>query len=253
MDKNKIQRIKLIIAIIVVLVVATFITIRVAKYQSEGEKNMPFNLSKIIIISTASQNKDKINQEPTENAGLWNFDIIQKNDVYISIENNEDGNKKNEKIKNVTIQNIQITENPSIGSIKTYMPNSTDGEKYKYTDEYIVSESLTYRGANESNYKNLQISKTGGKIGISFANTEVGKYSSGEDTEINYNGTMLSKLGITDEKLKFKVSFDLVIETDRGKKYLGNVQLEIPCNELVEKGRSQQEITDFSGVVFKRI
>ena len=133
------------------------------------------------------------------------------------------------------------------------MPSSLDGEKYKYTDDYIVSQSLTYRGAEESNYKTLQISKNGGNIGISFANKELGTYSSGEDTEITYNGTMLSKLGIANENVKSKVSFDLVIELDDGKKYSGSVEIDLSCDGLVENGTTQTEITDFSNVVFKRI
>ena len=251
MNNKRIQTIKLMIAIFVVLVLATIVTTRILKYQKEGEKNMPFNLSKIIIVSTAI--KDDNQSTEGQNASIWNFNIIQTNDVYISIENNKNNSKNNEKIKSITIENIQILENPSIGNLKPYMPNSLDGEKYKYTDDYIIPQSLTYRGAEESNYKTLQISKNGGNIGISFANKELGTYSSGEDTEITYNGTMLSKLGITNENVKSKVSFDLVIELDDGKKYSGRVELDLSCDGLVENGTTQTEITDFSNIVFKRI
>lgn len=253
MDKKRIQRIKLMIAIIVVLAVATAVTARIIKYQSEGEKNMPFNLSKIIIISTAIKDDTVQETEQEQDGSIWNFNIIQNSDVYISIENNKENSKKNEKIKTITIDNIQVLEGPSVGTIKPYMPNSVDGEKYKYTDEYIISQSLTYRGADESNLKTLQISKNGGNIGVSFANKDVGKYSSGEDMQITYNGTMLSKLGIDNEKVKSRVSFDLIIELDDGKKYSGNVEINLNCDGLVENGTSQTEITDFSNIVFKRI
>lgn len=275
MDRKKIQRAKLIIAIVVVLIIAIIVVARIVKYQKEGEKNMPYSISKIIVVSTANkyekneseanndiqQNLDdsegnsenQENQNENQNNSIWNFDLIQNNDIYISVEKNEENIKDEEKIKSISIGNIQISQAPLKGTLKAYMPNSLDGEKYKYTDDYIVSESLTYRSSNESNFKYLVVSNNGGTIGISFANTELGTYSSGDDTEITYNGTMLSKVGITNEDVKSKVSFDLIIELDDGKKYSGRIDIDINCDGLVENGTTQMELTDFSSVVFKRI
>ena len=47
-------------------------------YDENGEKNLPFNISKISIIST-SEGIDKTSE--TENK--WAFDINQNNDIYI--------------------------------------------------------------------------------------------------------------------------------------------------------------------------
>ena len=169
MGKNKkTQTIKLIIAIFVVIVFATIVIARIIKYQNEGEKNMPFTVSKIIIISTAQENKANTDSNKTNNNSGWNFDILQNNDVYISIE--KSNTKKNEKIKNITIENIQITQNPEKGNIKAYMPSSLDSDKYTYTNNFLVNGSLTYRAADQSNLKNLQINKDGGTLGISFVN-----------------------------------------------------------------------------------
>ena len=52
---------------------------------------------------------------------------------------------------------------------------------------------------------------------------------------------------------KSKNSFDLIIELDDGKKYSGNVEINFDCNGLIENGKSQTEITDFSNIIFKRI
>lgn len=250
MNKDRVQKLKFIVAIFIVVLVIAFVAFRIIKYQTEGEKNMPFNLSKIIVVSTAQ--KEDIPQEDGQN-NIWNFNIIQTNDVYISIEKNENNTKKDEKIKNISINNIEVTENPAIGVLKPYMPNSLEGENYKYSDEYVVNDSLTYRAADKTDYKNLQIGQNGGSIAISFANKQAGTYSSAEDTEITYDGTMLSKIGITNEQVKSKVTFDLIIELDDGKKYSGKVELNFNCDGLVENGKSQTEITDFSNIVFKRI
>ena len=250
MDKNKIQKLKFIIAIFIIVLVIAFVAFRIIKYQTEGEKNMPFNLSKIIVVSTAQ--KEDITQENGQN-NLWNFNIIQTNDVYISIERNKNNTKKDEKIKNISINNIEITEAPAVGVLKPYMPNSLEGENYKYSDEYVINGSLTYRAADKTDYKNLQIGQNGGSVAISFANKQVGTYSSADDTEITYDGTMFSKIGITNEQVKSKVAFDLIIELDDGKKYSGRVELDLNCDNLIENGKSQIEITDFSNIIFKRI
>ena len=251
MDKDKVQKLKFIIAIFIIVLVIAFVAFRIIKYQTEGEKNMPFNLSKIIVVSTAQ--KEDITQENEQN-NLWNFNIIQTNDVYISIERNKNNTKKDEKIKNISINNIEIIEKPTVGELKPYMPNSLEGEIYKYIDDYIVNDSLTYRAADKTDYKNLQIGQNGGSVAaISFANKQIGTYVSGEDTEVTYNGTMISKLGMNDEQVKSKISFDLIIELDDGKKYSGNVEINFDCNGLIENGKSQTEITDFSNIIFKRI
>ena len=250
MDKDRIQKSKFIIAIFIIVLVVAFVIFRIIKYQTEGEKNMPFNLSKIIVVSTAQ--KEDISQENEQN-NIWNFNIIQTNDVYISIERNKNNTKKDEKIKNISINNIEVTESPAVGVLKPYMPNSLEGENYKYSDEYVVNDSLTYRASDKTDYKNLQIGQNGGSIEISFANKQVGTYSSADDTEITYDGTMLSKIGITNEQVKSKVAFDLIIELDDGKKYSGRVELDLNCDNLIENGKSQIEITDFSNIIFKRI
>ena len=250
MDKDRIQKLKFIIAIFIIVLVVAFVIFRIIKYQTEGEKNMPFNLSKIIVVSTAQ--KEDISQENEQN-NIWNFNIIQTNDVYISIERNKNNTKKDEKIKNISINNIEVTESPAVGVLKPYMPNSLEGENYKYSDEYVVNDSLTYRASDKTDDKNLQIGQNGGSVAISFANKQVGTYSSADDTEITYDGTMLSKIGITNEQVKSKVAFDLIIELDDGKKYSGRVELDLNCDNLIENGKSQIEITDFSNIIFKRI
>lgn len=250
MVNKKVQRIKFIVAVIVVICVIIGIYIRIKIYNQNGEKNMPYTVSKIIVVSTASKyEKDGEGSTPSTDS-MWNFDIVQNNDVYIEIANNT---TYDEKIKDITIDNIQILEAPKVGNIKVFMPNSLDGARYTYTDQYQVSGSLTYRGSDESSYKNLQINRNGGKLSISFTNKNLQKYTSGEDTEVTYDGRMLSKQGLTSEDVKSKVAFDLIINLDDERKYSGRIELDLNCEGIVENGISEKEITDFSNVIFKRI
>ena len=181
------EKIKACIAIAVIILAILVTGIISMKYHVEGETNMPFTLSKITIVSTAEGVE---NNESTEK---WNLSIFQNNDIYFSIEKNEK-NKEDEVIESISIENIKIIENPKIGQIKTYMPNSSDGRLFSYSDEYIVQENkLTYKGASKSNSKTLEIGNQGGTAILRFANTEIGKYISNEDEEIKHDGRLIAK------------------------------------------------------------
>ena len=250
MVNKKVQRIKLIVAILVVVIAAVLIGIRIHIYNKTGEKNMPFQVSEIIIVSTARKYEGEEATPIEDNGSIWNFQVVQNNDMYIEIKNNA---KETEKIKNIKISNIEITQAPNKGAIKAFMPNSVDGSRYTYTDEYEVKDSLTYRGSEENSYKDLHINRNGGKLSISFANKDLGQYSSGADTEVTYDGKMLAKMGYTDEDLKFKLAFDITIELEDGRAYVGRIETAVNCDGLVENGTTQIDIKDFSNVVFKRV
>jgi len=268
--KQKIKFSVIISIIAIIIFVALFIVVR---YQVEGEKNMPFNLGKIIVISSASTSPDtdvQDNNVDTEVGGeaenaenveteanvqeeesyLWKEKVIQTNDVYIYLDKNEDF-KEDEVIKNVRIENIQILKNVNLGKIQVYMPNSLDEELYKYTNDFLVNSTLTYKGASVDNKKTLEIGNQGGCICLSFANVGVGVYKSNEDEVIEQGAFILEKMNVADEDLKFKVSFDLIIEVS-DKSYKGTVTLDLPAGDVVGKKESHVEITDFENVIFKR-
>lgn len=239
------EKIKACIAIAVIVLAIIITGIISMKYYVEGETNMPFALSKITIVSTAEGVENEGTQEK------WNLSIFQNNDIYFSIEKN-DNNKEDEIIKSVSIENIQVLENPKVGQIKTYMPNSSDGRLFSYSDEYIVQENkLTFKGASKSNSKTLEIGNQGGTAVIRLANTNIGTYVSNEDEEIKHDGSLLQKLNVQNEDVSFKVSFDVVINL-KNKSYISNITLNLPCeNDLIENGTCSKEITD--KFVFKRV
>ena len=100
MINKKVQKIKFIVAIIIVLVIAITIGVSYYFYDKNGEKNMPFKISELIIVSTARKYEGE-GATPIENNGsIWNFDVVQNNDMYIEIKNKA---KNDEKIKNIKI------------------------------------------------------------------------------------------------------------------------------------------------------
>ncbi len=76
-----------------------------------------------------------------------------------------------------------------------------------------------------------------------------GQYSS---EEIKHDGTLLSKIGLTYEDIKFNISFDITIELVDETKFTGTITLDLPTGNILNTGISNYEKTDFSDVIFKR-
>ena len=248
MDIKKRETIKCCVAISLLIIVIAIVVILILKYQVNGETNMPFNLSKITIISTAEGEQNKT--EGAENF-KWDFNINQNNDIYFFIEKNE-CYKKASLIKSVSIENIDINQKPTNGTIKVYMPNSSDGRRYVYDDSFLVKNKLEYKGAQASNEKNLEIGNQGGNVLIRFANMNASTYTSNDDTEIVHDGTLLAKTGISNENIKFAVNFDFIINTSNIK-YKANITLDLPYGNILKDGKTELEKTDMSDIVFKRM
>ena len=52
--------------------------------------------------------------------------------------------------------------------------------------------------------------------------------------------------------MKFKVSFDLIIETESNHKFKANVVLDLPTGNILENGVGTLEDTELKDVIFKR-
>lgn len=200
--------------------------------------------------NTENNQNTETAEQPEENY-IWNEKVVQTNDIFIYLDKNPDY-KKDDIIKSVKIDNIKILENVKKGKIQVYMPNSLEDGLYKYTNEYLVNSSLTYTGASADNRKALQVRSQGGGVCISFANMGLGNYKSNDDQEIQQGGTILEKMNVSNEDLKFKVSFDLIVEV-QDKSYKTNIVLDLPIDGIVGQKETTREITDLQNLVFKRL
>ena len=64
---------------IIIIAIILFVSgIMILKYQVEGETNMPFEVTKITLISSSDTVDKSQNAEITN----WAFDINQNNDIY---------------------------------------------------------------------------------------------------------------------------------------------------------------------------
>lgn len=91
------------VVVFILTLVITIVCLLMLKYSVEGENNMPFELSQLMMVSTA----EGLDTEGNEN--IWNFDLVQNNDLYIYIAKNKNY-RDTEIIKSITISNIKIEE-----------------------------------------------------------------------------------------------------------------------------------------------
>lgn len=241
MKENLFKRCIFIAIIVIILTVVFSIMI---KYDVEGEKELPFSISKILLVSTVNGN---VVDDP-EN--IWNIDISQINDIYMYIDKTIDDE---ETIKEITIENFTVNQSPQKGDIKILRPTGELSNLYTYSEQNYLDSSITYQGGVIDDLKSLQIANNGGILSFRCALENLGKYVSNENQEIIYDGNLLKNLGIQVEELFFNLGFDVVITTSDNISYKGTLNLDMPINTIIEEGSSNIEITDFSDVVFKRI
>lgn len=230
----------------IIIIIILFIAIMfILNYDVNGETNMPFQVSKISIISTVD-GKDVENSEYK-----WDIHVIQNNDIYVYIEKNKEYSKQ-ETIASVKIDNFNIKQNSDAEEIKIYKPTVNDTSLFQNLDENRIQD-LEFKGTKSTDTRNLEISNQGGVISFRCANNNIGTYTSNDDEEINYN-KLLNKLNVSEEELKAKVTFNLTITLNSGKVFKAeNVAIEIPNQNIVNEGTVGQEYTDLQNIVFKRI
>ena len=239
---NKIFHIT-VIAIIIIAIIA-FAVVVILKYEAEGEKELPFEISKINVISSSSG-------ESIEGEARWNLNISQNNDFYIYVEKNNDyKGRQEEVISSIQIENFEIEKQKDVGENKIYKPDAvSEKELFKNSEENEV-EKLEYKGAPESNVKKLEMSNQGDLIYFRFTNKDIKAFSS-NDEELNY-GDLLKKADIHEEEIKATVKFDLIINLVSRKSFKTTITAELPVQNVVEEGTSSNEIINVNELIFKR-
>ena len=239
---KKIFHIMMIIAIIfVILCVAGILILR---YQVEGESNMPFKITKISIVESVEGNAI---QGATEK---WNLNVNQNNDIYIYIEKNSNYGKT-EIIEEVEINNIVINKQKEKGELKLYKPVVDEKRMFiNFVENEITG--ITYKGELESNIKEQKISNQGGIIAFRYGINNLSQYISENDEQIDHS-QLLKLTNITQEDLQTNLSFNIIIKLTSGKKYQATINLDVPTEDIIEKGTIGKEITELDGIIFKRI
>lgn len=214
-------------------------------YHYDGEIIMPFVLDKILIVSSADGKNNSTDDTK------WNIDINQYSDIYIKISKNDKVNKT-EFLKSVRIENMTV-ENSDNNKVKFYMPNSGSGDSlFVYDDMYLFDRNLTYQAGVIDDAKTLKIGNQGGTIVFRTAKTNIANYSAESKESINYNGLLLKNVNISSESLKYKIKFDLIIETT-STTYKTSLSYDVPVGKIEDEGISKLYVEDFDKIIFKRV
>ena len=235
------------IIIVVFIIFSILFTASVVslKYVVEVENDLPFNISKISVISTIE------GTDIEDEKNKWNLEISQNNDIYLYIKRNNDY-KETEVIDSIRLDNFNIEKYSNIGEIKLYKTdNNKENIIFKNISDNEV-QSIQYIGDLESNIKEQKISNQGGLVVFRYSVEDIGNYISNEDEEISHDN-LLNKLSISNDDLKFKVSFDILVNLSSKKSYKSNVSLEFPVDDVVNKGTQSKEYENLNDIVFKRM
>ena len=243
-ERMKKKILKISLSIIIVILVLFIAMIYLVTYHEEGEGNLPFKISKIVIVSG-------VDGVQKENQGTqWALDVNQNNDIYLYINKNKSYGKT-ELIESVKINNFTITKQTETGETKIYKTSSEENKMFSNTSEFETNE-LIYKGETESNIKQEKISNQGGIIVFRCANNKVSKYLANNVSEVNYS-QLLQMTGVSQEDLNISISFNIEIKVVDKKTYQATIKLDLPVEGIITKGTTNLEIKNLEDIAFKII
>ena len=163
-----------------ILITITIVASIVIRYMVEGEKALPYSVSKILITSHVYA---KDNDEKAENA-IWDINLKENNNLYIYIDKTD--KETTETIQEVKIGNFKVLNTPKVGNIKVYRPTGDLGNHlYEYSEQNYLKGDIVYTGATIDTLKNLEIRNEGGMIGFQISLEDIGNYISNESVTYN--------------------------------------------------------------------
>lgn len=244
-ENSKIKKmIRTSIIIFILVLIIAIIALIILKYHVEGEQNMPFELSELLVVSTAEGYQEEESED-----NLWDVEIYQTNDIYLTIQKNKNY-QEIETIESIEIKNIKVNETPTVGKISFYLPESEE-QDYQYSDEKEIVSDIVFEGDTKSNISELKIANQGGNILFRIVNKTGERYLSNED-ELKHDGTLLQKVGLKQDDVKMQISFDIVINLESEISFVGNVILDLPSGDIANQGISSIDKNQIEDIIFKR-
>ena len=257
-NKKAIQCITLftIILILCAIIGTSFLRDFFAKRNFEKEsilfsnlnEEIPFSIDKIILFSSATATTNEMNQS------ILSLDISEYCDIGIYLNNTA---KENTSIQSLWIDHIAFST-PELGTPCLYKKTVKDLGKCSFNEENILQDYFAFNLIDtnaEINYDNYEIYQDGSTpISLGFYNKDIKKDFLIDDTEIQYNGTLLRRASIPQSSLNCNVSFCIHLVTNLEEHYLCNISFDVPLEDAdgriydtgyVTKEINQQEISKF--------
>ena len=241
MNKTFIKRFFFCLLLVLCALIVGFLVIQ---YEAEGDKNMPYQLSKILVISTVDGKKNG------DGENIWNISLSQVNDIYVYVDKVDSETK--EAISEIRFENFEIDRSVKLGDDYIYCPTGEKNSLFLNSVDNMFYKGITFKGGMQDDLKET-VANTGGVTCFRYAIENLGNFVSNEADEVVYNGLLLGKVGITLDQVKSNISFDMIIKTTENITYKGTIKIDTPVGDIVKDGQSNIEITDFKDVVFKRV
>ena len=213
---SKKQMIKLVIAITILIFVLVIVGILMIKYEVEGETNMPFKLSKVIVVGTVE------GVENGESDKKWDFSIFQNNDIHFYIDQNAE-KSQNLLIKSVKIDNINLKFVPKRVDVKVEdiyllqildaikdikkIPATTPSQSFVYLKNLIEKESSENQ-IKLTKYAKKYTPRTKALLGAILK--ELGNNECAYELKDSLNALTTFKLDISSEIIKDKKYWNIV-------------------------------------------
>lgn len=201
-----------------------------------------FTINKILLFSSCDA-KNK-------NASASNFTIenlYQYTDMAIFIDTHTEEKNLSNTFKNVTLENIKITDPPQLGNTELYFKSINNFAKSDILDENKIEEKLdfTITSLDEADlstpvlYNNLA-----NPITISYVNSNIKTDYTLTDTSvpITYDGSLLKTCNVNLSDITTKLSFDINITNNLDQKFKCTIYVDIPL-ENEEKSIYDGNIT----------
>lgn len=209
------------ISIIIIAVVSVIVMIFIANMllDTTGTVNQGnFRISDVIIESSATLREVQDEKIEIKKLSDFVFDVSQTNTISILVEANTDASE-------IKIENLKIEEPILKGNMNICQK---DYDKYDITPE--LSTIPMYLEREDGKYV----------IRLLLDNDKVLMDKSVDENvdEIQYDAAIFKTLNINTDDLKFKVSFDLVITDNIGKKVSTTISMNMPTDETFVKGMS---------------
>ncbi len=200
----------------------------------ENEESI-FNIQRILLYSSANA------IDNSENRSLQDMSICQYSDISIYIDNTSTISElTNENtVKQLYIDDIDITTNSDIGKKVLNYKNPLDFGKYKLlkdtTNNRIDFNIINNNEENENNdYSNPTFyTDCSNPISLGYLNKDiVTNYSVSENSSsISFNGKVLQEANVNIDDINYSLSFKIHIVNNLNQKFLYNMKLDVGLND----------------------
>lgn len=193
--------------------------------------NPSFAIKKVILNSSASATSTGEKQKD-----FWSLNIYQYTDMAFYIDPLND--LPENKIKSLTIDQINLWTKPSLGTGNLYYKNPLEfGKSDSIIEDHLISDSLSYeilQSDAQIDYTKPQFYEDcSTPLVLEYLNKDIKTNCiiSNTGTPLVYDGSLLKRGNITLNSIAANLSFHIIITTQSDQQYVCNVTLAIPLED----------------------